>query len=396
MVGAANKEKGDCMTQATIDTNVLLDYPDVIDKFDIVCLPTAVLEEIDNLKKNKEIGHKARAAARKIAEANNIDYIVEDNFDMPEGWDKNKLDNKIIMCAVKCKTILVSNDLSVRAKARSLNITVQGYEEELYTGVKVLEGDHETILKFFEEGKDKELLENQYLIVRETDTGEETEMVFRNGTPHELRLPPSHVIKGLNAHQRCALDLLMNKDIPIKILAGEAGSGKTKLSVEVGYYSVVEKNEYEKMVIVRNPIGSGEEIGFLPGSFDEKVKKFYAPLIENLGDEGDVLAEEMISRNQLKKEIPFNMKGVTLNNSFIIVDEAEDLDLKTLKLIGTRVGKNSVIVFSGDYDQAEGKFVHNNGLIKLIESTKGNKLVGIVVLQEDVRSSASKIFARLK
>lgn len=384
------------MRKATIDTNVLLDYPKVIEKFDKVVLPSAVLEELDKLKKDRDVGFKAIRASRMVAAATNIEFIPKDLFDMPEGWDKSKMDNKIVMCAKENDCLLLSNDLTVRAKAKSLNLFVEGYEEELYTGVKVLEGDTEFINNYFVTHGTSELLENQYLIVRETDTGDETEMVFRNGTLNPLMLPPHHVVKGFNSHQRCALDLLMNKDVPIKVIAGETGSGKTKLSVEVGYHLVVEEKEYRKMVFVRNPIGSGEEVGFMPGGFDEKVGKFFAPLIGNLGDEGEEIVADMINRKLLDKEIPFNMKGITLKESFIIVDEAEDLDLKTLKLVGSRVGEGSNIVFSGDYAQAEGKFVNNNGLVKLIEEAKGNPLVGIVVLEEDVRSSASKVFARLR
>jgi predicted ribonuclease YlaK len=90
------------------------------------------------------------------------------------------------------------------------------------------------------------------------------------------------------------------------------------------------------------------------------------------------------------------MKGLTIPESYILIDEAEDLDLKTLKLIGSRIGKDSNIVFCGDYKQAEGKFIQDNGLLQLIEGTKGNPLVGIVVLDDDVRSSASKVFANLE
>lgn len=384
--------------RATIDTNVLLDYPNVIEDFETVILPSAILEELDKLKKDRERGFRARMASRKVASASNITFIVKDNYDMPLDWDKAKMDNKIVMCAKENGCIMVTNDLTVRAKANAIGIPYEGYEKEGYSGVFVVEGDTETVNAYFGAREYENLLENQYLIVRQTDVTpiKETEMVFRNGTLNPLRLPAQQVISGMNAHQRCALDLLMNDDIPVKVIAGEAGSGKTKLSVEIGYHLTIEEKKYDRMVLVRNPIGSGEEIGFMPGGFDEKVGKFYSPIIENLGDEGEEIVADMINRRKLDKEIPFNMKGITIKNSFILVDEAEDLDLKTLKLVGTRLGKESVMVFAGDYAQAEGKFINNNGLVKLIEEAKGNSLVGIVILPEDIRSAASKIFARLR
>jgi PhoH-like ATPase len=104
----------------------------------------------------------------------------------------------------------------------------------------------------------------------------------------------------------------------------------------------------------------------------------------------------MLQLNQLEMEIPYFLKGLTISSSYTIVDEAEDLDLKTLKLIGTRISESSCIVFAGDYKQAEYKYIKNNGLLQLIEKTRGNPLVGVVVLKDDVRSAASKVFASLE
>ena len=149
-------------------------------------------------------------------------------------------------------------------------------------------------------------------------------------------------------------------------------------------------------MMVRNPVGSGEEVGILPGNKMEKIYDFFKPVIQHL-DGGEFQAQQMVQREELIAEIPFYMKGLSLDHGyFVIVDEAEDLDLKTLKLIGTRIGKDSCIVFSGDYEQAESKYVRNNGLIKMVNTLKGNPLVGIVTLDTDVRSEASKVFAELR
>ena len=108
--------------KVVIDTNVLLDYPNVIQEFEEIFLPSAVLEELDKLKKDRNLGYKARRASRVIDEATNISYILEENYEMPDGWDKNKNDNKIIMCAKEKGLLIISNDLLVRAKAAALKL----------------------------------------------------------------------------------------------------------------------------------------------------------------------------------------------------------------------------------------------------------------------------------
>jgi PhoH-like ATPase len=389
------------MKKAIVDTNVLLDYPNVIQEFDEIYLPSAVLEELDKLKRDRNLGFKARRVSRVIDQATNIKYPLKDIYVMPDGWDEKKMDNKIVMCAKEMRQlltdndslVLVSNDLLVRAKAEALGIEYTGYSSDHYKGIYDLKGTTNEINEFFADGIG-ELLENEYLIVHNVDTDEVTEMVVRNGQLKELLLPPSKAVKGWNSKQRCALDLLYNPDIPIKIIAGIAGSGKTKLAVAMGIYGVMEDDAFEKMVLVRNPIGSGEDVGYLKGGLDEKTDIFFAPVLESC--DSTELVRSMVEKGFLEKKIPFHMKGLTIPESYILIDEAEDLDLKTLKLIGSRIGKDSNIVFCGDYKQAEGKFIQDNGLLQLIEGTKGNPLVGIVVLDDDVRSSASKVFANLE
>ncbi len=372
------------LTNTIVDTNILLDYPDIIlDKSICPVLPITVIEELDGLKTKD---YRARKALRTLLDSS-VRFISKDSYKMPEGWDPSKNDNKIIMCAKENNFRVLSNDIAVLVKCKEVGVDASEYQEAPYTGVITIEGSTEEILEKYSAVQP---IENQYVITTNTDTDEVTESVYRDGFLYPLSLPPSKVIKGWNSYQRCALDLLLS-EAPIKIIAGTAGSGKTKLAVEIGNY-LLERRKYGKMLLIRNPIGPGEDIGFLRGSFEEKTDHFFMPLINNLGEE---VVSDMLDRGQLEKQIPYFAKGLTFKDSFVIVDEAEDLNLKTLKLIGSRVGKGSSIVLSGDFAQAENKFVSNNGLSRLIQEAKGNPLIGIVVLQEDVRSPASKLFTEL-
>lgn len=382
-----------------IDTNVLISYPKALKRFKNVILPTVMLEEIDGLKKDREVGYNARQAHKFIKEAvkeGTVKFDARDNYKVPKDWDATKRDNKIIMCAKKNKATLVTNDINMQMKAESVGVEYKEYYMPLYTGFEVIEGDTEYVTSVFKmiESGEIETLENKYFLFKNTDTGDELECRYSNEKLIDLELPPEKVIEGWNFEQRCALDLLNNKDIPIKVIAGNFGSGKTKLSAAMGVYLTRCKDGYDKLLMIRNPIGSGEDIGFLPGGFDEKTGDFFEPVVDCL-EGGEQDAERMIDMGVLEKAIPFHMKGKTYENTFMLVDEAEDMTFKILKLIGSRVGQNSCVIFAGDYKQAEAKFISDNGLLQFIDKCKGNPLVGIVVLPTDVRSEASKVFAEI-
>lgn len=388
-----------------LDTNVLVSKNFTLDDFEKVYLSIQVLEELDGLKKAEgELGYNARKAIRQLEQATSdkVEYIILDNYKMPDGWSSDKRDNQIIMCAKNNNCDLISNDLNVRIKAKSVDVNSYGYEnnkdKEEYTGYKFLEGNTEFINNFhasIDYGLNKyNLLENEYVIIKNTDLKKVNEYRYSNGRLETLVLPSSKVIKGMNSLQRCALDLLNNPDIPIKVITGTSGSGKSLLSIKVGLNHLLDKGTYKKIMLIRNPIGSGEEIGFLPGSKEEKIKDFFKPIVQHL-DFGKFQLNDLINKDMLEAEIPFYMKGLSLHNTYMLVDEAEDLNLKSLKLIGTRVGNMSCVVFSGDYNQAEDKFKYDNGLLRFVNEHKGNPLVGVVVLEEDVRSEASKLFTQL-
>lgn len=388
-----------------VDTNLLIHLPETLKRYNIV-ITAMVLRELEKHKtsSNQDLAYKARRATRFIRE--NEKTVTFDHKDyrvtFSQEHDPHYVDNQIIQCCLDNKYGLLTNDILLRLKALSFQIDVVTIDEEApdeqYKGYKEAVLTKEQMAHLYE-NLDKNtynLLTNQYLLIKD-ESGETVDVKRWSGESYQdLKHPPKKYLGALNDLQKCALDLLFNKNIPIKIIAGTYGSGKTLLSVKMGLWHLYEKGNYNKLMMVRNPVGSGEEVGFLPGNKMEKIYDFFKPVIQHL-DGGEFQAQQMIQREELIAEIPFYMKGLSLDHGyFVIVDEAEDLDLKTLKLIGTRIGKDSCIVFSGDYEQAEGKYIRNNGLIKMVNTLKGNPLVGIVTLDTDVRSEASKVFAELR
>lgn len=273
--------------------------------------------------------------------------------------------------------------------------------EQHYCGYKRIEGNTDYINDYIQsigggEVEDQWYL-NEYLIMFNTDTGKYSEMRFNGDTFVPLKLPPSKYIKGKNPEQRCALDMLANNDITICVLLGNYGSGKSFLSMSMALYAVQERGCQSNILGVREPIGEGRNLGYLPGDFTEKNEVWTLPLVQQLqGKEWQL--DRLRQQGIIDFNIPSYMKGTSYSSTVMIIDEAEDLSKKQLKLIGTRVGGESRIFFNGDYRQSINKSDRNidkSPLILMCEELKGNPLFACVTLTEDVRSETSKVFAEL-
>lgn len=200
------------------------------------------------------------------------------------------------------------------------------------------------------------------------------------------------LFKPLNVEQECYFDLLNDDNVPIKVCIGIAGTGKTKSALKFGLKKL-EKGEVEKILIVRNPVSVGEQLGFYKGDKDDKLKHWNNPARDNLKHDGMTSFEEMVDAGLIEMDIPADMLGRNLENTWVIVDECQQLTYEQTRMLGERVAKGSQIIFIGDLDQIfDKRFKDNNGLERLY-NLRGHKLVGIVELKEDVRSEVSKLFA---
>ena len=394
----------------------------------VIC--AIVLEELDKHKdgKDSEKSFKARNAIRFINKyEDEITFIVADNCEneeMSQSLDMNKNDNKILALALKHKAAfpeeilkLYTNDVAMSLKARrfGLECIKPEYEEEKsykgYIEIRGTEEENDYTLK--ELMVSDTLHPNEYIIVTDIDCEEDGKLVERSyavkwtGDDYaETVIPRNKELQPKNMPQACAIDLMFSKDVPIKIICGNYGSGKTYIAVKSAE-ELINKYFYSKLLLVRNPVPADNiDIGALPGTKHDKVGSYFQSMTQYLSDVSCSMYEDSFDPDnleaakrrgyELEMEIPSFMKGMSVDDTLMIVDECEDLNLKLIKLLGTRIGNNSAIVLTGDWHQAEQQYKYDSGISKLIEQTIDDPLVGIVVLDEDVRSSVSKTFANLK
>ena len=371
---------------------------------------SVTLHELENIKSSKtkteDVRYKARKLTHLLDEHYNDYDVVVYNFEISDyivgtlGLDATIPDNQIVGTAKyiseKEDIIFVTNDICLKNIARSVGLDVESVEnkENIYKGYKVIKGTSEQINIAMENMNLSDWSVNEYLIIQNKNDGSEKEMRFDGEKFVSLKLPSSKFIKAKNSLQRCALDILNNQDITIAAILGGYGSGKSYLSMQMALYNVQEKGYQSKILGIRSPQGEGVDVGYLPGTLEDKTDNFFLPLVQQLNG-GEFELESLKQRGVLESNIPYYLKGTTYNDTIMLVDEAEDLDEKQIRLVGTRVGSNSKIYFAGDYKQSVINTTSNNALVKMCNEFKGNKNFATIYLGEDVRSSTSKMFANL-
>ena len=415
-----------------MDTSALMhgssELKELIEDNAILVVCSTVLEELDRHKDcdSNEKKWKARQAFKLLNNnPDSVKYVVDEvpNKFVVEtlfyGFDMDLPDNKILYACVdfidkhKGEAILVTNDNGMVAKANMLNIPsmklIKAQEEELYRGFIELYGtEEENDNKLYDLMDSGSLHANQYVILNDTDT-EKVSAVRWDAKAEEfvdIKYRTTKV-KPLNIYQECAMDLLYNDAIPIKVIAGNYGSGKSLLSMKIMEEKIY-TGLYDKMLLLRNPIAvDAIDIGALPGDFHSKLGHFFSPMVQYLTNDTmfdykeafDPKNEEAAKSRgyQLDMDIVQNLKGISVDRTIVILDEAEDLSLKLIKVAGTRIGRGSMLVMMGDIkNQTEDKYKYDNGLSAFIEYAKDEPLVGVIYLPMDVRSEMSKIFADLK
>lgn len=427
-----------------LDTNVLIHDHRSIYSFEDndVIIPIFVIEEIDGLKRNPITSIQARLAARELDEIRkrgciskgvqldrDIFFKVEIEHDLsllPKTLKQESKDNLILATTLvvkkknpQKKVILITKDINMRIKADALGIEVQDYESDkieyttLHDGYIEIDVSKEIYEKFTKSGKISiDDLDKNYEFI------DNLFVKFKNGNMSTYgRYKDKKIVRSLlgqssawgararNDEQAYAMELLLDEEIKVVSLIGKAGTGKTLLAIAAGLEQVVEKNKYKKLLIARPIIPMGKDLGYLPGSEDEKLKPWMQPIFDNIdflaGEKGEKTGEKVIAGLQsmglLKIEALTYIRGRSIPNGYIIIDEAQNLTPLEIKTIITRAGENTKIVLTGDPYQIDSPYldIDTNGLTYLAEKLKNEKIVGHITLKKGERSPLAELAAKL-
>lgn len=427
-----------------LDTNILIHDPYSIYNFrgNDIYLPIEVIEEIDKLKQKPNTAIHARMASRVLEEIrkkgnlsegialpNDIFFKVERTADLnllPEGLKKDIVDNHIIAVVMGIKkrepdrkVIFVTKDINLRIKADAVGVEVEDYStdkvvyDDLDKGYLEIEVSKEVFDKYNKHGKinieelkiDFKPTPNFFFIIKcgqEETAGRvlgDKVKKFLNGDINAWGA------RARNQEQRFAMELLMDESIKAVSLVGKAGTGKTLLAIAAGLEQVVERKKYSKLYIARPIIPMGKDLGFLPGNEKDKLRPWMQPIFDNiefLSDvKGDKAGEKVItgleSMGLLKVEALTYIRGRSMPNAFIIIDEAQNLTPLEMKTIITRVGENTKIVFTGDPYQIDSAYLdaNTNGLTYMAEKLKDEAIVGHITLVKGERSELAELGAKL-
>lgn len=423
-----------------LDTNVLLHDPGALYAFEDnhVVVPIYVIEEIDTFKKDlSELGRNARYVARQLdglREQGGLSQPVS----LPSGGtvqvalgsrpvlgrrDMKDMDLHILELALEVRnrdlntrTILVTKDVNMRIRGDALGLATVDYEpedisiDELYPGSREIEVTGDAIDRFYQDGcmgVADELLANEYVLVRNREQRGQSALGrfdAKRGQVVGLRQVRDGVwgIRPRNKEQHYALDLLLDDDIRLVTLVGKAGTGKTLLALASGLHLTSEESRFHKLLVSRPIFPLGRDIGFLPGDVEQKLNPWMQPIYDNLelllglsqDDKNQGRSyKELLDLGLIEIEPLTYIRGRSLPNAYMIVDEAQNLTPHEVKTIITRAGDRTKIILTGDPYQIDNPYVDssNNGLTTVAERFKDHAIAGHVTLTKGERSELAEL-----
>lgn len=431
-----------------LDTNVILFDPQALYKFganDII-IPITVIEEIDRFKRDmSENGRNARQFSRlmdqirkqgtlsqgvKLSNGGMLSVELSAVGPLPSELSTTHPDNRILSCAMymrksapKRPVVFVTKDTNLRIKADALGIDAHDYEptqihtDELYSGIVHVNVAPEMVDEFYAQKKVqlKEVIikPNQYIILKDSTNPHHTAM-GRYNKEIDCIVPIYKPAEGLwgifpkNVEQSFAIDMLLNDEIKLVSLVGKAGTGKTLLAIAAGLVKTVDEGIYHRLLVSRPVFPLGKDIGFLPGDIEEKLNPWMQPIFDNIDflfGASPVKArrgagkgcEELMNQGLLNIEPLTYIRGRSIPQQYMIVDEAQNLTPHEIKTIITRAGDATKIVLTGDCYQIDNPYVdsNNNGLAYVVDRFKDESISGHITLLRGERSKLSELASNL-
>ena len=428
-----------------LDTNVLLHDARAIYSFadNNVVIPIYVLEEIDTFKKDQsELGRNARQIAReldqfrsegglshpqKMQNGGTVRVALAKNPPKNPSNDSRSMDQRIIDIAIevrdedrKIPTVLVTKDVNLRIRGDALGLQAVDFEpeqisiEELYPGNREINVPGAVIDKFYAEGTVEVdapgVHANEYLTLKDEGGGKSALTKWDKATGKVVPVKKIREgvwgIKPRNKEQHFALDLLLNDDIKLVTLVGKAGTGKTLMAIAAGLQKVADDQVFSKLLVSRPIFPLGRDIGYLPGDIEEKLNPWMQPIYDNLElllglnktDKKDGRSyAELVDLGFVEVEPLTYIRGRSLPNVYMIVDEAQNLTPHEIKTIVTRAGEGTKIILTGDPYQIDHPYLDssNNGLTTVAERFKHEAIAGHVILTKGERSPLAELATQI-
>jgi len=426
-----------------LDTNVLIHDPLSFTKFEdnTVVVPISVIEELDTFKHaGDERGKSARIVSRKldefrvkgklnkgVATENGGTLIVDLDHEqvLPKEFKLTEMDNRILNTAYwyeqkKHNAILVTKDINLRLKAEAVGLVAQDYEagkvkvDELYPGLATLEVPGASVDKLYKDhvipSPEKELSPNEFVVLHAKEDQKKSAMGRVDPSdPTKIRAlgpePSPWGIRPLNKEQRCAMELLLDDSVKLVTLLGSAGTGKTLCTLVCGLQKSVEESVYRKLIICRPIVPVGKDIGYIPGTKEEKLSTWMGAIYDNLEFVMDKRHQEnalekfeyLLQNEKIEIASVTHIRGRSLPKQYMIVDDAQNLTPHEIKTILSRAGDGTKVVVTGDPYQIDNPYldIASNGLTYIVDRMKGQKLYGHLTFTKTERSPLAALVAEL-
>ncbi|ACM21275.1 PhoH-related ATPase [Geotalea daltonii FRC-32] len=437
------------MKHFILDTNVLLYDPQAVFKFqeNNIIIPITVIEEIDRFKKDmNETGRNARQISRllddlrkqgslsegiKLENGGNIRVEIYEEKVMkrlPPELREERGDNRILAVAfdVKAKNekepvIFVTKDTNLRIKADAIGLVAEDYEsdkvviEDLYSGYIEIEAEADVIDRFHGQGwlsMEQNFYPNQFVCFKDQLNASHTAIGRYDDKENKVFAIKRAGKEGIwsihprNREQAFALEALLDDNIKLVTLVGKAGTGKTLVAIAAGLHKTAEENIYNRLLVSRPVFPMGRDLGFLPGDIEEKLTPWMQPIFDNVellltGHEGEKRHskgyKELMAMGIMDIEPLTYIRGRSIPNQYMIVDEAQNLTPHEIKTIITRAGEGTKIVLTGDPYQIDNPYVDSssNGLTYVVERFKGQGIAGHITMTKGERSELAELAANL-